>query len=117
VAVISFGESREQIWGGAGWAFRQALKDLHPYVQDDAAVLAVLEEAGHIGYLGVESLELPMRRKVVAAIQEMCEGIVGGEHPSTISETLPDDRQAQDRYGEAIKHLLEMANVAAQHHS
>jgi hypothetical protein len=110
--VISFGENRDQIWGGAGWAFRQALKDLGPYAQDNDAFLAALEEARHIGYLGVETFDSALRRAVVAAIEKMCLGIISGIRPSSIGELLPGDRVAQARYHEAIKTLLTMARAA-----
>ena len=112
MAVISFGEEANQIWGGAGWAFRQALRDLRPYVQSNQALVAALEQAEHMGYLGVEGLDPALRASLIAAIKEMCIGIISGACPSTVNESLPGDRVAQDRYHEAIKDLLSMAIAA-----
>jgi hypothetical protein len=110
--VISFGEQPNQIWGGAGWAFRQAVKDLSRYARGNKPFLAALEEAEHIGHLGVEGLEPALRDSVITAIKEMCIGIISGAHPSTINESFPGDRTAQDGYHEAIKGLLLMAEAA-----
>ena len=114
--VISFGEESQQIWGGAGWAFRQALKDLTPYARGTGEFLAAIEQAEQIGYLGIEHLAPSLRGIVVAAIQAMCTGIISGSRPSTISQSLPGDRQAHARYHEAIKTLLAMANAADPAH-
>jgi hypothetical protein len=113
--VISFGEESNQIWGGAGWALRQVIEDLRPYAQGNAAFLAALEHAGHIGYLGVEHLDSSLRRVVIAAIQDMCIGIVNGARPSTINKTMPGDQMTRDQYHEGIKDLLSMAEAAAHH--
>lgn len=112
MAVVSFGENANQIWGGAGWAFRQALKDLRPYARGDEVFLAALEQAEHIGYFGVDGLDPALRASVINAMKEMCVGIISGDRPSTIDQSLPGDRLAQDRYREAIKDLFSMAKAA-----
>ena len=114
MAVISFGEQSNQIWGSAGWAFRQALKDLRPYARGNLAFLATLEQAEHIGYLGVEALEPALRGTVTGAMKEMCMRIISGVRPPTVNQSLPDDRVAHDLYREAIKDLLLMAEAAEQ---
>ncbi len=110
--VISFGNTRNEVWGGAGWAFRQALKDLTPYAEGNEAFLQALEEAGHIGYLGVDDLEPHLRRTVIAALKDMCNGILDRSGPSSIDRSLPGDHVAQDRYVVAVRELLAMANAA-----
>ena len=117
MAVISFGEEANQIWGGAGWAFRQALKDLGPYAQGDDEFVAALEQAEHIGYLGVEGLDPTLRARVITAIKEMCDGIISGARPPTFNEALSGDRVAQDRYHAAIHDLLSMAIAAGREQS
>jgi hypothetical protein len=112
MAVISFGDSRNQVWGGAGWALRQALKDLRPYAEGNEPFLGALDQAEHMGHLGVDLLDPALRRAVVTAIAQMCTDIISGVRRSSVEESLPGDRAAHERYHEAIKELLLMSTAA-----
>ena len=113
MAVISFGDTSKQVWGGSGWAVRQVLKDVRPYAEGNDRFLAALANAELSGYLLVDDLEPDLRRVVIVAIQQMCIDIISGARPSTIKESLPGDRAAHDLYSELIDDLLSLANAAA----
>src|SRR5688572_11940032 len=70
---ISFGDKIDSVWIVAGWAFRQALKDLTPHAGGDTAFLDALTGAGHIGFLDVQSLQDPARVEMTRAV-ELCAG-------------------------------------------
>ena len=112
MAVISFGHQPDQVWGGSGWAVRQVLKDLKPYAEGNAPLLAALADAEHLGYLGVEHLDPELRRTVIEAVREMCLGIISGVRPSTITESVPGDRVAHELYARLIEDLLALAKSA-----
>jgi len=105
MAGISFGDEPDSVWIVAGWAFRQALQDLKPYAQGDAAFLDALESAGHLGFLDVETQESRLRAGMTNAIEAMCRGILDSSASSGIEGAFPDS-ETQSAYREGIQLLL-----------
>ena len=106
-----FGDSRNQVWGGAGWALRQAPKTLRPYAEGNEPFLAPPTSRTH-GPFRCGSADPALRRAVVTAIAQMCTDIISGVRRSSVEESLPGDRAAHERYHEAIKELLLMSTAA-----
>jgi hypothetical protein len=113
MAVISFDNKAECVWGGAGWAFRQTLRDLSAYAQGDAEFEAALERAGHLGSLLVDNLDADLKARITRAIESMCRGVLDGTQPSSIKEFHPD-RGTQELYRRELKVLLSAVNASSR---
>lgn len=104
MAVISFDAEAERIWNGAGWAFRQILRDLSSYAQGDIEFQGALERAGHLGSFIVELLDPRLKDRVTLAVMTMCTEIRNGTRPSSIAQHH-SDRETQDLYWQELERL------------
>jgi hypothetical protein len=64
MAIISFGTTSDAVWGGAGWAFRQILRDLSAVTDTDSEVVATLREAEPLGSLVVDLLDQDLQHEL-----------------------------------------------------
>lgn len=113
MAVISFDDKAEAIWGGTGWAFRQIVRDLSPYAEGDSDFVQTLERAGHLGSLIVENLDPSLQRRITRAIVAMTNDIVSGERSSSIPQ-FHTDQETQELYWKYIEMLRSIAERSAR---
>lgn len=110
MAVISFGDKTERVWAGAGWAFRQVLRDLSAYAQGDSEFQVVLEQAGHTGSLVVDILNPDLHDRINGAILRMCNEVIDGTRPSTVYQ-FHTDRETQDLYRQELELIRSAAKA------
>jgi hypothetical protein len=104
MAIISFGNSEDSVWGGAGWAFRQVLRDLSAVTETDSEVVATLQRAEPVGSLVVDILDNDLQHRIADAVIAMCNAVLSGERQSTISE-FHRDSETQDLYRQELQEL------------
>lgn len=115
MAIISFGDKAESVWGGAGWAFRQILRDLSPYAQGNPEFQAALEQAGHIGSLVVDIVDKDLAGRITFAMASMCSEIIEGRRQSSI-DNFHSDRETRDLYRKELELLRSAVSASTQVH-
>ena len=111
MAVISFGTTPDKIWGGAGWAFRQVLRDLSNVNQLDLELVDTLRQSEHVGSLVVDILDSDLQRRLTDAVIMMCDEILGGRRPTTI-DAFHRDAQTQELYRQGLEQLRAAAQAS-----
>ena len=106
MAGISFGSDADSNWIVARWAFRQLLKDLSDYVPGNAPILEAIEQASHLEYLNVKSLEGGLRTELTSALERLCTGILSGTQATSVGESFPGDPSTQEQYRVGLEMLL-----------
>ena len=104
MAVFSFGRDAEKIWTGAGWAFRQMLRDLSTYAANDPEMIQTLQQAEHLGSLVVDVLEPELQRRIREAVVRMCDELLNGRRESTIA-AFHGDLATQRLYRQELEML------------
>jgi hypothetical protein len=113
MAVISFENTTDATWKGNGWTYRQVIRDLAPYAQGDNEFLDVIKHADPLASLIVDSLEPPLRQRVVSAILSMTQTVVSDRDKSSVARFHPD-KESQDLYLETLKELGAVARRYAK---
>ena len=106
--VVSFSNSREDIWYVAGWAFRQLLMDVSRQYADDAEIVEELESAELHNGLILELLDPPIADRITNAISKVIDGILNHTIRSGIEEQPYGDRVTVEQYFGALKELSGM---------
>jgi ribosome biogenesis protein Nip4 len=97
MAVISFGREAEAIWNGAGWAFRQILRDLSPYAQGDAEFERAMKDAEDLGSFIVNYRDATLKGRITRATVRMCDDVLNGMRTSSIMQHHSDP-ETQELY-------------------
>lgn len=105
MAVISFERDAKGTWNGAGWAFRQVLRDLAPYAHDDSEFQRAMNEAANLGSFIVYLRDITLKDRITLAILRMCNEILKGATPSSIAQHH-SDQETQELYRKELELLL-----------
>jgi hypothetical protein len=106
MAVISFSDKPEEVWGVAGWAFRQILEDVLARFPNDSEMRASFEFPLESSGLCVELLPPELAGRVTNAIRQVAEGILDGTIRSGIADKPYGAADTVGQYHEGLRTLL-----------
>jgi len=106
MAVISFSKKPEEIWGVAGWAFRQILEDVLAHFPQDSEMRASFEFPLESSGLGLYELPPELASRITKAIQHVASGILDGTIRSGIVDKPYGTAETIEQYKSALRRLL-----------
>jgi len=107
MVIISFPNGTD--WFKANWVFRQITEDVVAMFPDDAELKLLMEQAGALGGLSLESMKADLASRISRALRKVAESTIQGRTLGWRG-TKPEDLDGHRMYLEAISELLSLIN-------
>lgn len=111
MGVISLSSKNDDIWGVAGWAFRQILDDISGHYSGDTEMIREFETAKTLSGLHLDLISPDLAGRTRNAIKAITKGILSGQIRSGIHDKGYADTQIIEEYHESLRDLLRMVSA------
>jgi len=107
MVIITFPNGTD--WYKANWVFRQITEDAVAMFPDDAELKSLMEQAGALGGLSLESMRADLASRISQAIGKVAETTIQGRTLGWRG-TKPEDLAGHRMYLEAVSELWSLIN-------